>query len=81
MINVPFVGMPNLIAGREIAPEMLQETLTADRLATRILALLDDPARLDEMRRDLAQVRDRLGAANASERAARRILTILNEKR
>lgn len=77
LINVPFVGMPNLIAGREIAPELLQDDLNAERLSKEILAFLDAPARLVQARRDLAEVRSRLGEANASGRAAQQILNLL----
>jgi lipid-A-disaccharide synthase len=79
MINVPFVGMPNLIAGREIAPELLQEQLTGERLAAQIAELLDDAARLERMRAELAEVRARLGQAQASERAALQILGLLEK--
>lgn len=77
MINVPFVGMPNLIAGRQIAPELLQDELNAPRLAAEITALLGDPAALQQRRADLAEVRQKLGTANASARAAQRINTLL----
>ncbi|MEO6725640.1 MAG: lipid-A-disaccharide synthase [Blastocatellia bacterium] len=77
LIRVPFVGMPNLIAGREIAPELLQDDLNAERLAKEIILFLDDSTRLAQARRDLADVRDKLGEANASERAARQVLDLL----
>lgn len=77
MINVPFVGMPNLIAGREIAPEMLQDQLTGTNLANQITTLLTNPDRLAAMRADLAEVHQKLGAANASERAAACLLKLL----
>ncbi len=77
LINVPFVGMPNLIAGREIAPELLQDALNGENLAQQIVALLADQARLTQMRADLAEVREKLGAANASERAAQKVLALL----
>jgi lipid-A-disaccharide synthase len=77
MINVPFVGMPNLIAERQIAPELLQDELNAPRLATEITALLGDTATLQQRRAELAEVRQKLGAANASTRAAQRINTLL----
>lgn len=77
LINTPFVGMPNLIAGREIAPELLQDDLNGERLAKLIVAFLNDPARLERSRADLAEVRRKLGEAKASERAASRILDIL----
>jgi lipid-A-disaccharide synthase len=77
LINTPFVGMPNLIAGREIAPELLQDELNGERLAKLIVEFLNDPARLERSRADLAEVRKKLGEARASERAAGKILELL----
>ena len=77
LINTEFVGMPNLIAGREIAPELLQDDLNADRLSKETVAYLNTPARLAQARSELAKVRDKLGEANASERAAKQILAML----
>jgi lipid-A-disaccharide synthase len=79
LINVPFVGMPNLIAGREIAPELLQNDMNPERLAAQITAMLNDTKCLSRLRADLAEVRQDLGSANASERAASRILEMLGE--
>ncbi len=79
LINTEFVGMPNLIAGRKIAPELLQDNLNADRLSKEIVAYLDNPSRLAQARNDLAEVRDKLGEANASERAAKQILEMLKK--
>ena len=77
MIRVPYVGLPNLIAGRQIAPELLQDELTVDRLQAEIEGLLGNPARLAEMRQDLAEVQQALGSGDASSRAAQRILQLL----
>jgi lipid-A-disaccharide synthase len=79
LINTPFVGMPNLIAGREIAPELLQDDLNGERLAKLIVEFLNDPARLRRSRDDLAEVKKKLGEANASERAAGKILDLLGK--
>ncbi|HEY6403234.1 MAG TPA: lipid-A-disaccharide synthase, partial [Blastocatellia bacterium] len=79
LINTPFVGMPNLIAGKEIAPELLQDDLNAENLAKTIVEFLGDPARLRRSRDDLAKVRNKLGEANASERAANRILDLIEK--
>ncbi|HEU0176841.1 MAG TPA: lipid-A-disaccharide synthase [Blastocatellia bacterium] len=80
LINTPFVGMPNLVAGKEIAPELLQDDLNEERLAKLIVEFLSDPERLRRSRLDLAEVRKQLGEANASERAANRILDLLLQK-
>lgn len=77
-IKVPFVGMPNLIAGREIAPELLQDHLTGTNLSQHILALVSDPARLAQARQDLAEVKAKLGEAKASERAAKVLFSALS---
>jgi lipid-A-disaccharide synthase len=77
LIKVPFVGMPNLIAGREIAPELLQHNLTGARLAEEIAALLGSTQRLQAARNDLVEVRAKLGDAQASHRAAQVILKSL----
>jgi lipid-A-disaccharide synthase len=77
LINTPFVGMPNLIAGKEIAPELLQDDLNGGNLAKLIIEFLNDPARLRQSRDDLAKVREKLGEARASERAASKILDLL----
>ncbi|MFN7930141.1 MAG: DUF354 domain-containing protein [Blastocatellia bacterium] len=69
-IKVPYVGMPNLIAGREIAPELLQHNLTAAALAQQINSFLTDPVRLIQARADLADVKEKLGTAQASACAA-----------
>jgi lipid-A-disaccharide synthase len=79
LINTPFVGMPNLIAGKEIAPELLQDDLNGERLARLIVEFLSDLDRLKRSRDDLAEVRKKLGEANASERAAKRILDLLGK--
>jgi lipid-A-disaccharide synthase len=81
LINTEFVGMPNLIAGREVAPELLQDDLNAERLSKEIVAFLDEPARLTQARHDLAEVRDKLGEANASERAAKQILAMVGKSK
>jgi lipid-A-disaccharide synthase len=71
LVHVPFVSLPNLIAGEPIVPELLQDDLTAERLAERVLPLLDpaSPERAT-MLAALGRVRDALGSSSASERTA-----------
>jgi lipid-A-disaccharide synthase len=63
-------GMVNLVAGRRIVPELIQSEFTPTRVADETVSLLTDRARADAMRRDLAEVRARLGGPGASARAA-----------
>lgn len=77
LIKVKWAGLPNLVAEREVAPELLQFQATPARLAETALAILDSPERQAAMRADLAEVRERLGRPGAAERAAREVLALL----
>jgi len=77
LVRVPHIGLPNLVAGEGIVPELLQFQATPERLAAAASALLESPERLDRMRNALAEVRRRLGTPGATDRAAREILALL----
>ena len=70
VIRVKNIGLVNLIAGRTLAPELVQEDATAARLAAEVTAILADPQRSDAMRRELAGIRQKLGEPGAARRAA-----------
>ena len=76
LIRLDTFGMVNLIAGRRIVPELMQEDATGERIAREVEALVSDPARLDEMRRGLAEVRERLkaGSGQGARGAARAVM-------
>jgi lipid-A-disaccharide synthase len=70
VIKLPHIGLPNIVAGREVAPELLQGAFDPARLAALLGGWLADPAVLARRRADLGIVRARLGGPGASERAA-----------
>jgi lipid-A-disaccharide synthase len=71
VVRVPWVGLVNLVAGYEVAPELLQRRATADTLADGVLPLLDaDHPATRRQREGLRLVRDRLGAPGAADRVA-----------
>jgi lipid-A-disaccharide synthase len=78
--SIPFIGMPNNIAGREICPELIQGEATAERIAKRALVLLRDPARQAAMREELARVRQILGPKGAIRRTAERVLALASRR-
>jgi lipid-A-disaccharide synthase len=57
LVKVPFLSMVNLIAGRQIVPELMQREMTAARLVEEAGELLTNAARANRMRADLAEVR------------------------
>jgi lipid-A-disaccharide synthase len=79
-VKVDTFGMANLIAGRRVVPELIQDDCTPEKIAGEALSLLTDTARSAAMRRDLAEVRARLGAPGASARAAAAVLAIAEHR-
>jgi len=81
LIRVRFAGLPNLIAGEAIVPELLQGDATSERLASTALGIMRSAPRQAAMRDALADVRRRLGTPGAVERAAREVLVLLRQPR
>ncbi|MEY4691087.1 MAG: lipid-A-disaccharide synthase [Verrucomicrobiota bacterium] len=75
IIRVPHLAMPNLLAGKAVMPEFIQEAATPEALARAVLDLLETPGALEQAGEGLAGVRRLLGAPGAADRAAAAILT------
>lgn len=75
-VSVSTYGMVNLVAGRRVATELIQDDFTPQRTADETVSLLQDPARSSRMRQDLAEVVSRLGGPGASTRAASAVLDV-----
>jgi lipid-A-disaccharide synthase len=69
-------GLPNLVAGKSIVPELIQNGAAPEAVAREALAIMEDPARRQLMVAELGKVRSLLGDGGATERAARRILDL-----
>jgi lipid-A-disaccharide synthase len=78
LVDVPFYSMVNLIAGRAVVPELMQDQMTGENLAREARRLLQDEAARAEMKAGLAEVREKLsGRMGAPARAAMAIQEIL----
>jgi lipid-A-disaccharide synthase len=77
LVRTPFYSMVNLIAGRRAVPELIQNDFTPDRVTAEVLRLLNDRSAREALRRDLAEVRQRLGPPGAVDRAADAILQLI----
>ena len=74
LVRVPHLGMPNVLAGREIARELLQGDATPEALATETLRLVTNAEHREALQADLAAVIAGLGERGAAARAADAIL-------
>jgi lipid-A-disaccharide synthase len=77
LVRVRWISLVNIVAGREVVTELLQERLTAENLEREGEALLGSPERARAMKVELARVSAELGPPGASGRAAGEILAAL----
>jgi lipid-A-disaccharide synthase len=75
-VRVDTYAMANLVAGRRVVPELIQDGFTPEAVAEEAGRLLTEPAHADRMRDDLREVRRKLGTPGASRRAAEAILSV-----
>jgi len=77
LLRVDSVALPNLVAGRRVVPELIQGELRAEAVAAILADYLDRPGTVEEVRRGLREVRQRLGGGGVFERAAELVLAEL----
>ncbi len=70
LVKVQYIGLANLIAGREIMPEFIQKRATPENIAETVEKMLNDPSALERSRKELLGIRKALGGPGASERVA-----------
>ena len=80
VINIPNIGLPNIVAGRQILPELLQEDFTPANVANTAVVLLA-PERRPQLEANLAYMKARLGEPGAVNRVAQLILRIAEERK
>ena len=75
LVRVRWIGLVNLVAGRSVVPELIQDDATAERLWQEAHRLLTDRRAYNDMKGGLRLVRESLGEPGASGRAAEVILS------
>ena len=70
LVDVPFYSMVNILAGKQVVPELIQSDFTAVNVASRVEYLLDHPQACEEMRKEFRTLKCHLGPGGAIERAA-----------
>lgn len=80
LLKLKYVSLPNIIAGFEIYPELLQNDFEPDRVIAEALKILEDKVRCDRIRAQLLRVAESLGSAGADKRAARLLAELMGAK-
>lgn len=84
MVKVPFYAMPNLIAGRQVIPELVQENFTAEKVVAELSKIISDGPDRKRMLEGLGEVRQKLrgteiAPTRAFDKAADAILGVIGQ--
>jgi lipid-A-disaccharide synthase len=79
LVRVNFMGLANLIAGRKICPELLQQQVTGAGIAETVGSMLADPKGMAASREALLKVKAQLGNPGASGRVAQLALSLIKK--
>ena len=70
IVNVKNIGLANIIAGKTVVPELIQENASGNRIASEAIDILTDGKRKLEMIKELAAIRSKLGNPGAARKTA-----------
>ncbi|MGB2631019.1 MAG: lipid-A-disaccharide synthase [Candidatus Omnitrophota bacterium] len=79
-VKAPHIGLVNIIAGKEVVPEILQEKLSPESLSRKVLEIINDDKRMLEIKEELKKVKTALGEKGASSKAAGAIYDLIKNR-
>ena len=80
LINIPNIGLANIVANRRVVTELLQDDATAENVSTELFKILDDSEYRSQIKKGLADVRANLGKGHGAENMARLVLSFVEKK-
>lgn len=80
LIRVPYIAMVNILAGKEIVPELIQNEAAPEPLSRALIGMVENPERYLALKKELIGLRSLLGNPGVSERAARALLSLISSK-
>ncbi len=79
LVQVDNIGMANIISGEKVVPELIQNDVNENTIYSECKKILTDKILYEEIKRKFNLLKEKLGSAGASARAAKIIYSILNE--
>jgi lipid-A-disaccharide synthase len=79
LVNTPFIGLPNIIAGKAVVKELIQDAVTSEALVNEVGALLYDQAYRASVCAELQVIKQQLGQGGGSKKMAELALEVLAE--
>lgn len=77
MIKVPNIAMVNVVAGKRIVPELVQNKVNAVNIAAEAWGIMSNPEKQEIIKKDLAVVKNKLGEPGVAKRAAKIVTDII----
>lgn len=77
LIKIPYIGLVNVVAGKKIVPECIQDDANGQKIADELKKIYKNPAEFDKICAELEKVKASLGESGASKRAAENIIQFL----
>lgn len=77
LLEIPHISLPNILAGRELVPELLQQRVSPESLGEKVMNYLENPATVDALQQEFLSIHKSL-KQNADERAADAVLSLVN---
>src|SRR5207237_6448506 len=74
LVKVKYLGMPNVLANKEVVPEFIQHRAKPEKIAKAVERLIDDSSACQQMIWEFDKIAAQLGESGASERAAKAVL-------
>ncbi len=78
LIGIKNVGLPNIVAGKKIVAELIQNQATPENIADELIALLTNKDKRATMQKEFKEIKDKLGDGSAATRAAISIAGVIN---
>ena len=80
LIQIPYIGLVNVVAGRKVVPEFIQHEIHSETIAQEATYLLEHQDLREKMILNLKEVQAKLGDSEAVTKAAQAVMNVLNKK-